>query len=61
MSGEVAKQKGTSEDRALTRSPGAKLVSYGLPCANCRAYYFAHLATCPICGCGERISANIAR
>lgn len=30
---------------------------YGLPCTNCRLYYSAHLPACPICGCGERVSA----
>src|SRR5215467_10448156 len=55
------KQKGTSEDGALPRSPGVQLVNYGLPCVNCRAYYFAYLAACPNCGCGERISGNFAR
>jgi len=31
-------------------------VRYGLPCANCRLYYAAELAVCPICHCGDRIS-----
>ena len=35
-----------------------KHVGYGLPCANCRAYYRADLLTCPICGCSERVPAN---
>jgi len=60
MSDEGARQNGTSQEGPLPRSPGAKLVSYGLPCANCRAYYFAHLDVCPICGCGERIPANVS-
>ena len=34
-----------------------KHVGYGLPCAQCRAYYEADLAACPICGCGERVPA----
>ena|SRR5437016_2899127 len=58
MSAEVATQKGTCDEKARPSSLGAKLVSYGLPCAHCRVYHFAHLATCPICGCGERISPN---
>ena len=36
----------------------AKQVGYGLPCANCRAYYTADLTACPICGCLERVPAN---
>jgi hypothetical protein len=35
-----------------------KHVGYGLPCANCRAYYAANIAVCPICGCRERVPAN---
>ena len=58
MSAEVATQKGTCDEKARPSSLGAKLVSYGLPCAHCRVYHFAHFATCPICGCGERISPN---
>ncbi len=37
---------------------GPKHVLYGLPCANCRAYYSADLRECPICGCRERVPAN---
>jgi len=29
---------------------------YGLPCANCKAYYESHLAICPFCQCSERVS-----
>ena len=35
-----------------------KQVGYGLPCANCRAYYGADLAVCPICGSAERVPAK---
>lgn len=35
-----------------------KQVGYGLPCANCRAYYPADLEVCPICGSRERIPAS---
>ncbi len=35
-----------------------KHVGYGLPCANCRAYYPADLTECPICGCRERVPAT---
>ena len=36
-------------------SPVHRLVSYA--CAQCRAYYEAQLAVCPICGCRERVPA----
>lgn len=35
-----------------------KQVGYGLPCAKCRVYYAADLASCPICGCPVRAPAN---
>ena len=35
-----------------------KHIGYGLPCANCRAYYTADLEVCPICGCRERVPAD---
>jgi uncharacterized OB-fold protein len=31
-------------------------VLYGLPCANCRAYYPAILEACPVCSSVERVS-----
>jgi hypothetical protein len=38
-----------------------KPILLGLPCSRCRAYYEAQLATCPICGCDERVSPkNVA-
>jgi rRNA maturation endonuclease Nob1 len=40
---------------ALSRV-GPAIVRYGLPCANCSAYYGADLAACPICGCGDRVA-----
>ena len=36
------------------RQPGPRPTLYGLPCANCRLYYAAELAVCPICSCGDR-------
>ncbi len=33
---------------------------YGLPCANCKAYYASDLPACPICHCAERVSAEEA-
>ena len=38
------------------KKPGPGPILYGLPCANCRLYYTAELAVCPICSCGDRIS-----
>lgn len=31
---------------------------FGLPCANCNAYYPADLPECPVCKCTERIRPN---
>jgi hypothetical protein len=33
-----------------------KLIGYGLPCANCRAYYPSDMNACPICKSQERVS-----
>src|SRR5919109_956899 len=33
---------------------------FGLPCANCRAYYASDLSVCPICQCAERVPAEEA-
>jgi hypothetical protein len=33
---------------------------FGLPCANCKAYYSADLPACPICKCAERVPAEQA-
>jgi len=41
------------------RQPGPSPTLYGLPCANCRLYYAAELAVCPICGCGAGMSLVI--
>ena len=35
-------------------------IGYGLPCANCRAYYPADMQACPICKSQERVSATAA-
>lgn len=43
---------------AISHLSQPKHVGYGLPCANCRAYYLADLSACPICGCRERVPAN---
>jgi hypothetical protein len=33
---------------------------FGLPCANCKAYYASDLSACPICKCAERVPAEEA-
>ena len=33
---------------------------FGLPCANCKAYYASDLPACPICKCAERVQAEEA-
>src|SRR5438128_3767715 len=33
---------------------------FGLPCANCKAYYDCELHACPICKCAERVPAEEA-
>jgi RNA polymerase subunit RPABC4/transcription elongation factor Spt4 len=35
-----------------------RAAGYGLPCANCRAYYPSDMSVCPICQSKERISAT---
>jgi len=44
-----------SKSDAETRAAG-----YGLPCANCRAYYPSDMPACPICQSKERVSASVA-
>jgi len=40
----------------MRKTPRMMPLRYGLPCVNCRLYYEADLNTCPICGCGDRVS-----
>jgi hypothetical protein len=49
-------EKTASQSLESRRKPAAIPIRYGLPCANCRLYYGAELALCPICGCSDRIS-----
>jgi hypothetical protein len=35
-----------------------RAAGYGMPCANCRAYYPSDMQACPICKSKERISAT---
>jgi hypothetical protein len=46
----------TAEKAAMQ---GLKPVGYGLPCAKCKTYYLANLASCPICKSAERVSATL--
>ena len=48
--------KAASQRDHVRRQPGPGPLRYGLPCENCKLYYQAELAVCPICGCGERMS-----
>jgi hypothetical protein len=34
---------------------------FGLPCANCKAYYASDLPACPLCKCAERVPAEEAK
>ena len=38
------------------KSAAGKSAGYGLPCANCHAYYPADMHACPICTSTERVS-----
>src|SRR6266853_948643 len=40
-----------------TDSLPAKPTGYGLPCSNCKTYYAADLAACPVCKNRQRVSA----
>lgn len=35
-----------------------RAIGYGLPCANCRAYYPSDMNACPICKSHQRVSAS---
>lgn len=47
--------RGTSQDGRRSGRFEPRSVRYGLPCANCRAYYPAALTVCPVCQCTERV------
>jgi hypothetical protein len=38
---------------------GPRRSGYGLPCAKCKTYYAADLASCPVCKGAERVSPTI--
>jgi hypothetical protein len=46
---------------AILAAGGRGILLCGLPCARCRAYYGAELATCPVCKSTERVSAKQER
>jgi hypothetical protein len=49
-----------SDDEPVVSPKTATIRSgYGLPCAKCRTYYAANLATCPVCRSPERVSPVI--
>jgi hypothetical protein len=49
----------TDEIRAHAQaSKQHRPIRFGLPCANCRAYYASDLPACPICKCAERVPAE---
>lgn len=39
---------------------GPKRAGYGMPCAQCKTYYAANLAACPVCKATERVAPTIA-
>lgn len=41
-------------------SPETRHTGYGLPCAECKTYYTADLASCPVCGSPQRVSPAAA-
>jgi len=57
MHSEVVLQN-TSREPISQASRKAERVMYGLPCADCKAYYSSQLEACPICNCTERVSPN---
>jgi hypothetical protein len=49
--------------RLMSHNPGPlapKRTGYGLPCGNCKTYYAADLAACPVCQSTERVSPAAA-
>ena len=47
-------------DRIMNEGGLPRKVLYGLPCAQCRIYYPADLASCPVCKCRDRVPARSA-
>ena len=58
---QVPRRSATPDARHPEQAERAgRRVGYGLPCANCRTYYAADLATCPYCGCPDRLAPSAA-
>jgi len=55
----AAIQRDSSKVRAHAHA--LKPARFGLPCANCKAYYASDLPACPICKCAERVPAEEAK
>ena len=53
-------QDNTSGARIRANADALRPARYGLPCANCKAYYASDLPACPICKCAERVPAEEA-
>jgi len=49
-----------SIDIAVRKSSEIPSVFYGLPCAECRAYYASNASECPVCHSTERVMAPSA-
>jgi len=52
---------GTSAQSSRSATEAIAAIGYGMPCANCRAYYPADMEACPICKSQERVSPTAAR
>ena len=50
-----------SSRSATEATTAAHVVGYGMPCANCRAYYPADMEACPICKSQERVAPTAAQ
>jgi hypothetical protein len=48
---------GTSQRTIAGVAMDHRIIGYGLPCANCRAYYPSDMETCPICKSHQRVAA----
>ena len=57
---QAAQGSGETQSAPVRKYSDRRPVSYGLPCAHCKAYYASELAVCPICSCGERVTVAAA-
>src|SRR6266849_2059269 len=53
-------ERAISQNLAATLRLAPKRTGYGLPCGNCKTYYAADLAACPVCQSAERVSPTAA-